>query len=92
MLVGGWWLDIEFLRQPVASNVAMRAGTALGLLATGMGVVAAGLRWPRAVTGICAGLTTIIGAAACAAYLVRAPKTWLESVDWLGQSHLQSYP
>lgn len=79
VLVGGWWLNVAVLRQPLPSNVGMRAGTALGLFAAGVGVVSVGLRWPRAVTGICAVLTAAAGALACVTYLLGAPKALIES-------------
>lgn len=79
VLVGGWWLDVAVLRQPLPSSVAMRAGTALGLLISGVGIVSFGLRWPRAVTGCCGLLTAAIGVVACAPYLFDAPRTVIES-------------
>lgn len=61
-LVGGWWLDIPALRQPLSGYSAMRSGTALALILSGAGVLAAGLRWPRWVVGASGVLVGALGA------------------------------
>lgn len=43
VLVGGWWLDVSVFRQPLPPFTSMRAATAAGLIAVGLGVTASGL-------------------------------------------------
>jgi diguanylate cyclase (GGDEF)-like protein/PAS domain S-box-containing protein len=79
-LVGGWWLDISALRQPISGYSAMRAGTALALILSGTGVVAAGLRWPRWVTGATGLLVGALGATVITGYVLDLPKMGFEAV------------
>lgn len=78
-LVVGWWFDVALVRQPFSGASAMRAATALGLAASGLGVVAIGARWPRLVAVLAGSVPALIGAVALTAYALHREKTILES-------------
>ncbi|MFA7324245.1 MAG: PAS domain S-box protein, partial [Candidatus Nanopelagicales bacterium] len=80
VLVGGWWLDVAILRQPFADFSAMRAGTAFGLLACGIGVVAAGRAWPAWSMAVAGGVTGALGVSILGGYLAGQSKTKFEAL------------
>jgi diguanylate cyclase (GGDEF)-like protein/PAS domain S-box-containing protein len=79
-LVGGWWLDVAVIRQPLPDYSAIRSGTAVGLILSGVGVVAAGLRWSRWATGTIGLLVGALGLTVLAVYALDRPKLGLEAV------------
>jgi diguanylate cyclase (GGDEF)-like protein/PAS domain S-box-containing protein len=78
-LIVGWWWDVPAIRQPIVSASAMRAATALGLGALGLGVVVIGLRWARPVAAVAGGLAGFIGIVALVPYALGSEKTVIES-------------
>lgn len=91
-LVGGWWLDIPALRQPLTEYSAMRSGTAFALILSGTGVLAAGLRWPRWVMSVSGVLVGALGAAVITGYVLDLPKMGFEAVFALHPSLDESIP
>lgn len=91
-LVGGWWLDIPVLRQPLSDYTAMRSGTAFALILSGIGVLAAGLRWPRWVIGASGLLVGTLGATVITGYVMNLPKMGSEAVFALDSSLDESVP
>jgi diguanylate cyclase (GGDEF)-like protein/PAS domain S-box-containing protein len=92
VLVGGWWLNLESVRQPLQDFSAMRAATATALTLSGLGVVAAGLNWPRWVPAACGLVVGALGTLALGMYALGRPKSVIESVFALRIATDESVP
>lgn len=75
VLVVGWWFGVEWVRVPLAGAHPMVANAAAGVALVGFGMLAAGLRWPRWITGAAGGLVAILGFATVVEYAVGS--TWV---------------
>ncbi|NQV06628.1 hypothetical protein HQ535_08740 [bacterium] len=61
VLVVGWWLGVDIVARVVPGSVTMKANTAVGIGAAGLGVVAYRRGWRPGVVVLMATLVTIIG-------------------------------
>jgi signal transduction histidine kinase len=63
VLVVGWWLGVDIVARVIPGNVTMKANTALGISAVGLGVVAYRRDWWSWLVVTMAALVTTIGLA-----------------------------
>jgi hypothetical protein len=69
VLVVGWWLGMDIVARVIPGSVTMKANTAAGIGAAGLGVVACRRGWRPGVAVVMAALVTIIGWVTVAEYL-----------------------
>lgn len=79
ILVGGWWLDLDTLRQPLEGYSAVRAAAAAELVLVGGGLLAyrvGGYNW---LTRVCALVVMALSTTWLLAYATKSGKLALES-------------
>ncbi|MDD2857066.1 MAG: EAL domain-containing protein [Candidatus Nanopelagicales bacterium] len=80
VLIGGWWLDIEVLRQPASGYSAMRAGTAVGLAVAGLGILGIARAWATWFQAASGAVLAALGAVVLGSYAAGQAKTEFEGL------------
>ncbi|MBU1864869.1 MAG: GAF domain-containing protein [Actinobacteria bacterium] len=83
VLVVGWWLGVDIVARVIPGAVTMKANTAVGIGAAGLGIVAHRRGWWPGVVVVTATLVTVIGWVTVVEYLA--------DVRWTGFDQLLAY-